>query len=115
MVPDSPSADQWAVHFWTTSMVTSPRSMYYYGPDAPVTPAILDLASDGETRTVDELARLVGAVELDPRPTRDALTQVVEAIAADHYLGVVPGHLPPAYGFSSDLLRRAWRAMRHLP
>jgi len=87
----------------------------YYGPDEPLALALLDLAADGDARTVDELARLVAAVEVDPRPTRDDVARVTESLAADHYLTVVPAQLPPTYGFSSSLLLRAWRVRRHLP
>ena len=87
----------------------------YYGPAEPLALALLDLASDGAARSVDELNHLLGGIELDPRPTRDDVARATEELAADHYRAVLPDHLPPAYGFSSNLLRRAWRVRRHLP
>ncbi len=65
---------------------------------------------------IDEVSVLVGTLE-EQEEGRGAgpVARAILDLAADHHLSVVPGHLPPAYGFSSDLLRRAWRVLRHLP
>ncbi len=59
---------------------------------------------------VEGLVARLSAVELDHRPSRDDLLPLVEHLESDHYLQR-RGH---ADGFSSRILRDAWRRMRRL-
>ncbi len=59
---------------------------------------------------VEGLISQLTAVELDHRPSRDQLLPLVEHLESDHYL-LRRGDCD---GFSSRILRDAWRRMRRL-
>jgi len=83
----------------------------YYGTDAPVGGAILDVfAQSPHALKIAELVDLLAAVDLDPRPDRNALVLLVEKLERDNYL-VRSGETTV---FSSRVLQRAWRSIRRL-
>ena len=83
----------------------------YYGDRAELVAHILDaFAKVDRPLDVDELAGALGAVDLDRRPKRDELVELVEKIESDYYL-VRKGSTDE---FASRILRDAWLAMRRL-
>ncbi|MDP8975860.1 MAG: ATP-binding protein [Actinomycetota bacterium] len=97
--------DPWNVRHYRDRLAT------YYGADAELVGHMLDAYAkvDGPL-DVDRLTAELGAVELDARPNRDQLLTLVERLESDHYLER-RGH---ADGFSSRILRDAWRRIRRL-
>lgn len=83
----------------------------YYGPDADLAGHVLDaVATADDPLDLSQLGSRLGAVDLDARPSRDALLALVERLEADHYLA----RRGAADTFASRIVRDAWRAMRRL-
>lgn len=82
----------------------------YYGSDrADLVTAVLDIYADaGAAVGVDEVERLLAAVDLRDRPTRQGLADLVGLLEADHYLTRVGN----ASRWASELVCRAWLAQR---
>lgn len=97
--------DPWNVRHYRDRLAT------YYGADAELVAHMLDgYAKVDGPLDVEGLISQLSAVELDDRPSRDALLPLVERLESDHYLER-RGH---ADEFSSLILRDAWRRMRRL-
>lgn len=83
----------------------------YYGDAHELAASVLDAAAvaDGPL-DLSQLASRLAAMELEVRPTRDALLALVERLEADHYLA----RQGVADAFATRIVRDAWRAMRRL-
>lgn len=86
------------------------RVPYYYGEDREdLVVAVLDIHADAAGSVgIDETARLLGAIDLESRPRRRELVDLVDLLEADHYLARVGTESQ----FVSNLVRRAWIAHR---
>jgi len=87
------------------------RLEQYYGSLAAVSARALDhYALDGEL-SIEALAQRLAADELEPRPSRDELTGLIEGLERDHYIERRPGG---SNEFASKVLRQGWLALRRL-
>lgn len=83
----------------------------YYGPQHELAGHVLDAVATADgPLDLSQVASRLAAVELDVRPTRDALLALVERLEADHYLA----RQGVADAFATRIVRDAWRAMRRL-
>jgi hypothetical protein len=79
----------------------------YYGADAGVVKALLDVvASAPDPPTLETIHGRIGA-HLEP-PSLERLRDLLVLVCKDHYLGS-----GPSYTFRLDLVKRAWLARRH--
>lgn len=96
---------------WQHSQFDTRLDQYYEPPVAALARRMLDeYAVSDQPLSIDELARRLSLVDLDTRPKRDELLDLVRKLEADHYL-VRSGNDDQ---FANDLLRRAWRYRRRL-
>lgn len=81
----------------------------YYGDAlAPLVVDVLDVyAAHGDTVSIDDVLRRLGAVREDV-PARQQLITLIERLEADHYLSRVGTDSR----FASNLVRRAWLALQ---
>ncbi|MFP5319265.1 MAG: ATP-binding protein [Acidimicrobiia bacterium] len=87
------------------------RLRAYYGADADLAGHVLDAVAVADAPLdLSQLGSRLGAVDLDVRPSRDALLALVERLEADHYLA----RRGAADTFATRIVRDAWRAMRRL-
>lgn len=85
------------------------RLVPYYGPDdAVLAGAVLDDCAARGVRSIDQLVRATGALDLGAPQRRDHLVRIVERLEADHYLVQDGG----GDRFASELVRRAWLRFR---
>lgn len=83
----------------------------YFGADAAVVRQLLDIYAMADTPLpIDQVQALLQVADLESRPNRDELLDLVRKLEADHYL-VRRGN---ADEFANELLRRAWVYRRRL-
>ncbi len=101
-VDDALASDLWHTdHYYD-------RIDRYYGDDARLVIAAMDVLADGSVRSLGSLLVDVNAADPLHPVERSALGQVLRRMQRDHYVTTRPG----GYRVASPLLARIWRATR---
>jgi hypothetical protein len=87
------------------------RLEIYYEADAELAKRCLDHYATGGPLGIDDVMRRIASDDIELRPSRGDLVEMVKRFERDHYLRRLPNNTNE---FASSVLRRGWRSVRRL-